>query len=254
MHMCTFVLRRRLVSLMGGSIEVSSPTGCGSSFVFDVAVDMLPSVSGPTAATSMMTTTTASSLSAGPPAPLRIPAGHSSTDPVDSNSSPIITLEGANAVPAAASSSSCHPATFSSASDLNRRPSQVSGMRFDDRAAEVARATRLVLDGAPAATGTASSPPPWPSTANEPLQSPLRILLVDDSVVNAMIVSALLKKAGFPDVVMCCNGREAVDVIERSAFSICLMDCEMPIMDGFAATAEIRRRGNKIPIVAMTGA
>jgi len=52
------------------------------------------------------------------------------------------------------------------------------------------------------------------------------------------------------------DGRQALEALERERFDIVLMDCQMPEVDGFAATAEIRRResrnGRRVPIVALT--
>jgi CheY-like chemotaxis protein len=50
------------------------------------------------------------------------------------------------------------------------------------------------------------------------------------------------------------NGRDAVDAVAREAYELVLMDCQMPALDGYQATAEIRQapQGHEIPIVAMT--
>jgi CheY-like chemotaxis protein len=81
-----------------------------------------------------------------------------------------------------------------------------------------------------------------------------RVLVVEDNVINQRIAARLLQNLGCTvDVVA--NGREAVEMIERFAYEIVLMDVHMPEMDGFAATGEIRRSGgphDSVPIVAMT--
>lgn len=83
---------------------------------------------------------------------------------------------------------------------------------------------------------------------------PATILVADDVVVNTMIAVRQLRALGFDaDVVH--NGRQAVDAVERHAYRVVLMDCEMPEMDGFAATEEIRRRegaARRTRIIAMT--
>lgn len=82
-----------------------------------------------------------------------------------------------------------------------------------------------------------------------------RILLAEDNLINQRVAIRLLEKAGHY-VVLARNGREAVAAIENGAFDLVLMDIQMPEMDGFEATAAIRRRergsGPRLPIVALT--
>jgi two-component system sensor histidine kinase/response regulator len=81
-----------------------------------------------------------------------------------------------------------------------------------------------------------------------------RILLAEDNAVNQKLVVRLLQKAGHHAVVAD-NGREAVALLEQQPFDLVLMDVQMPDMDGFEATAAIRRKegtGAHVPIVAMT--
>ena len=83
----------------------------------------------------------------------------------------------------------------------------------------------------------------------------VRILLVEDNRVNQNVATRLLAKEGYRNVEVAGNGREAVDSLARESYDVVLMDCQMPVLDGFAATAEIRRlpgAAAKVPVIAMT--
>ncbi|MES2018553.1 MAG: response regulator [Pseudomonadota bacterium] len=84
-----------------------------------------------------------------------------------------------------------------------------------------------------------------------------RVLLAEDNPVNVEVARAMLDSLGL--VVQCArNGAEALQAVRAGAYDIVLMDCQMPVMDGFAATAEIRRheqasgRARSLPIIAIT--
>ena len=80
------------------------------------------------------------------------------------------------------------------------------------------------------------------------------ILLAEDNVVNEKVACRTLEKLGHR-VEVARNGREAVDAWATGRFDLILMDCQMPVMDGYEAVREIRLReadGRRIPIVALT--
>ncbi|WP_128001474.1 response regulator [Piscinibacter defluvii] len=84
----------------------------------------------------------------------------------------------------------------------------------------------------------------------------LRVLLVEDNVVNRQLACELLERAG-ATIDTAVNGREAIERLERrgaQAFDLVLMDLQMPVMDGYDATRAIRARPqwSALPIVAMT--
>ena len=95
-----------------------------------------------------------------------------------------------------------------------------------------------------------------PRSSDDPIRTSthrLRILLAEDNAVNQLIASRLLERMGH-DVDVVADGRHAVTAVERADYDLVLMDCQMPHMDGYAATRAIRSlgRGRALPIVAMT--
>ncbi len=96
--------------------------------------------------------------------------------------------------------------------------------------------------------------PPDAAAAKQTPTNPVRVLLVEDNPVNQKLGHRLLSILGCR-VDQAANGREAVLMVDRFPYDLILMDVQMPEMDGYEATAEIRKRQNgyrPIPIVAMT--
>ena len=83
------------------------------------------------------------------------------------------------------------------------------------------------------------------------------VLIVEDNLVNQKVASLLIKQAGF-DFIIANNGQEAFEFISTGeSIHAILMDCMMPVMDGFTATEKIRAWENdnslqRLPIIALT--
>jgi PAS domain S-box-containing protein len=90
--------------------------------------------------------------------------------------------------------------------------------------------------------------------SNQPTQlQGVRVLLVEDNLINQELALELLRDAGMV-VSVAVHGGEAIAMLERQTFDLVLMDCQMPVLDGYEATREIRKRPEwaRLPIIALT--
>jgi two-component system, sensor histidine kinase and response regulator len=119
------------------------------------------------------------------------------------------------------------------------------------RGREIARAVDAAAnDGHPVQSAGAGA-----STAAAPASCRARVLVAEDNVVNQEIVVAMLENLGCRTVVAA-DGRDAIQRWRPGQFDLVLMDCMMPIMDGFEATGQLRalerELGTRTPVVALT--
>jgi signal transduction histidine kinase/CheY-like chemotaxis protein/HPt (histidine-containing phosphotransfer) domain-containing protein len=148
--------------------------------------------------------------------------------------------------------SSGHPASEQAATGIGQQ--LIKPIR-QSRLLDAIAAAMAAGDGTPA---PARVPAGAPAPAPAPVASAAgrRILVAEDQLVNWTLIERLLTKRGHV-VVNVKTGGEAVDMLDTETFDLVLMDCQMPGMDGYDATGEIRRieaerHGRRVPIVAMT--
>jgi signal transduction histidine kinase/CheY-like chemotaxis protein len=77
------------------------------------------------------------------------------------------------------------------------------------------------------------------------------ILVAEDNPTNQITAQVMLERLG-AHVIIASNGAESVDLVASNDIDLIFMDCQMPVMDGFEATAKIRTKNTRLPIIAMT--
>lgn len=127
-----------------------------------------------------------------------------------------------------------------------------------DQVAQSARALLTVVEEVLGTDGietgrlqkrAAAAPPPAPVPTG---QRKPRILVVEDHPVNQAVATGLLRKLGCEHVDVANDGSEAVQMAADGRYELILMDCQMPVMDGYEATRRLREAGCRSQIVAVT--
>ena len=81
---------------------------------------------------------------------------------------------------------------------------------------------------------------------------PQRILVAEDNVTNQIVVKGMLDLSGYRNVTMVEDGQQVLDALARESFDAILMDCRMPVMDGYESASRLRAAGHKLPVIALT--
>jgi signal transduction histidine kinase/CheY-like chemotaxis protein len=108
----------------------------------------------------------------------------------------------------------------------------------------------------PDSASTATAPAIRPAPASAATSRPPRLLVAEDGDINRQLIQILLTQIGY-EADYALNGQEAVDAIAQADYDLVLMDCMMPVMDGYTAAQRIRaleatRQKRRIPIIALT--
>lgn len=78
-----------------------------------------------------------------------------------------------------------------------------------------------------------------------------KILVVEDNDINGELLQEILERYSYTSD-LADNGKSAIALLEKNKYDLIFMDLQMPLLDGFEATIEIRKRNNPIPIIALT--
>lgn len=92
---------------------------------------------------------------------------------------------------------------------------------------------------------------PSPKSSKIPSQLGLKVLVAEDNPVNRKVIERMLLMLGCEPAIVE-DGQVAVDIATHQHFDCVLMDCQMPIMDGYQATVQLRADGGTLPIIALT--
>jgi two-component system, sensor histidine kinase and response regulator len=116
-----------------------------------------------------------------------------------------------------------------------------------------ARLLETVAEAARDADVDSTAYPAAPAAPPAPAGAP-RVLVAEDNAVNQLVIETMLTKRGFA-VDVAVNGREALDKLAGGGYAAVFMDCQMPELDGYEATASLRASepaGTRLPVIAMT--
>ena len=272
---------RRLLDLMGGSIQVQSKPGSGSKFIVDLRLPVAQKPVAPPASTDRLAGVRVLVVDDNPTNreilqqqlqgwQMDVACAESAkqaleqldaTTPgfalaiLDMNMPGMDGLQLAKAIRARPELAGLRLMMLSSACttvdlDARRDAGILRHLNKPVRRADLLKAVVAVLGAQPLEAPARRTSP---GAGAGPLRG--RALVVEDQAVNQDVAESMLCKLGLT-VHLADDGVEALELVRQHDFDIVLMDCQMPVMDGFEATAQIRRlpqgRGSNLPIIALT--
>ncbi|MFI3246888.1 MAG: ATP-binding protein [Ferrimonas sp.] len=141
--------------------------------------------------------------------------------------------------------------------EVSGRSTIVSGAISEENVADFSAHTKIAPAserynsdakvGASSLSGSLASPLATQDDAQ--LLADVAVMLVEDNKSNQAVMKVFLSKLGAPNALVCNNGLEAVQAAEKTAYQVILMDCQMPVMDGFNATRKIREGISKNALI-----
>ena len=248
---------RRLAEAMGGKLTATSEPGRGSVFALDLPMKVVapapdwPYLEGETAVLGVAAPATKAALHRY----LRS-AGLTVVGPGEAITPALVIADAAalKGAPRSAAPVVCIAEYGESAPQALQDAGMVDLVLVQPlRRRELFAALTQVASGGPVSEALAESS--RPESEALPSFAGRRLLVADDSAVNREVASEALSRLGC-HVTLVNDGREAVDTVATEQFDLVLMDASMPVMDGYEATRDIRRReGNagaeRLPIVAL---
>ena len=248
---------RRLAEAMGGSLSVGDRPGGGARFVFEArfgaVADQNPIAKAPLSGLTLsisgahpFTATTAGAMARDAGAGL-----------VSETSADLVLVDDDGRAPDTelAKRPASRHAVILLRPGRRDRIADYRAAGFDGYLIKPLRPASLVAR-ALALTGSATSPGPVSDAAEDdrlsrPAFPGVRVLLVEDNPVGALLATTLLKRQGCV-VETAAGGEEALGALQRARFDLVLMDMRMPGMDGLTATRALRARGDTTPVLALT--
>jgi signal transduction histidine kinase/ligand-binding sensor domain-containing protein/CheY-like chemotaxis protein len=264
-------IARQLVELMGGKLGVVSAPGAGSTFAFELSLPLcepsaqlpaLPSleplralvVDGNDAARGIIV----KALREWGARPIGVTSMAQAVEELRATAYDAIIIDdaladdGAVLLSAALAERAVRPRSIRLASFVSLGRAKVADApHFDE---EVSKPLRLLQLYRALADSSDEN-----GAATNPLAAQLprlrgRVLVVEDQALNREVAEGMLNALGV-QVITAADGRQALEMLTTEAVDLVLMDCQMPVMDGFSATAELRRReeaGFRMPVIALT--